>query len=305
MDIARDIPLNDVAPAPVLLRAVNELSMAYLSMVVELRNDGHLLNAILVRPIEGGYEVVDGMYRWTAAHEAKLTTIQCVVRVMTDEEVVIKQIQANASRKDTDPIEFARHLERLRKLHGDDCTLVKLANLVDKPRSWVSEMLQLNHLILMAKEAVRRGEITVGNAKLLAKLKPHLQQPYIRDAKLLPTKEFRRVVARAVNDYREALKSGRMSAYYGGEARPFCRGTTEVLTELDSWPNAGHMIFKHGCKTPLDGWKLAVQWVMSMDPDSIEARHKRVQQQEMTTLERQTAREEAREKAKVDKPAIP
>jgi ParB/RepB/Spo0J family partition protein len=297
MDIARDIPLKDVAPATVLLRAVNELSMAYLSMVVELRNDGHLLNAILVRPTDSGYEVVDGMYRWTAAHEAKLTTIQCVVRVMSDEEAVIKQIQANTP-EETDAVDFAKHLERVRKRQGDHCTLVTLANLVDKPRSWVGAMLQLNRLILMAKEAVRRGEITVGNAKLLAKLKPHLQQPYIRDAKLLPTKEFRRVIARAVNDYREALKRGRMSAYYGGEARPFCRGTTEVLTELDSWPNAGHMIFKHGCKTPLDGWKLAVQWVMSMDPDSIEARHKRVQQQEMTTMERQTAREEAREKSK-------
>ncbi|MHC4702443.1 MAG: ParB/RepB/Spo0J family partition protein [Planctomycetota bacterium] len=305
MDIARDIPLTDVAPAPVLLRAVNKLAMAYLSMVAELRNDGHFLNAILVRPIEGGYEVVDGMYRWTAAHEAELTTIQCVIREMTDDEAVIKQIQANAGHTDTDPIEFAKHLERVRKSQGDQCTLATLADLVEKPRKWVSQMLNLNYLTRPAKDAVQRGEIPIGNAKLLSKLRPHLQQAYMRDAKLLPTKEFRPIVARAVNEYREDLKRGRMAAYYGGDARPFCRGTTDVLAELESWPNAGPMILKHGCKTPLDGWKLAVQWVMSMDPDSIEARHKRVQQQEMTVLEQQTAREEAREKAKVDKPAIP
>lgn len=304
MDIARDIPLIDVAPAPVLLRAVNELSMAYLSMVVELRNDGHFLNAILVRPVEGGYEVVDGMYRWTAAHEAKLTTIQCVVREMTDEEAVIKQIQANLP-EETDAVDFAKHLERVRKQQGDACTLVMLANLVDKPRAWVSKILELNNLSPESKNAVRRGEITVGNARLLAKLKPHLQPTYIRDAKLLSTKEFRQVVARAVNDYREALKRGRMSAYYGGDARPYCRGTTEVMDELNKWSNAAPMLLKHDCKTPLDGWKLAVQWVMSMDPDSLEARHARVKQQEMTALERQTARKEEREKAKLDKPATP
>lgn len=301
MDIARDIPLVKVAPAPVLLRPIDKLSMAYLNMVEDFRQDGHLLNAILVRPLEDGFQVVDGMYRWTASHEAGLTIIQCVVRTMTDEEVVVYQIKANATRKDTDLIEFARHLERLRRFHGDGCTLVKLADIVGKPREWVNEILNLNHLIGLAKTAVQRGEISVGNAKLLAKLKRHLQPAYMRDARLLPVKEFRQVIARAVNDYREAIKAGKMSAYYGGVAKPICRKIRTIADELEDWSNGGLMILKHGCQTPLDGWKLAVQWVMQMDPESIAARHTRVQQQELAQLEQREKRKDCREKASLDK----
>lgn len=300
MDIARDIPLAEVQPAPVLLRPIDKLSMAYLSMVEEFREDGHLLNAILVRPMEAGFQVVDGMYRWTAAHEAPLEMIQCVVREMTDEEVVVYQIRANSGRKGTDPIEYARHLERLRRLHGDACTLVKLADLVGRPRDWVCEMFSLNKLIGPAKKAVQRGEISVGNAKLLAKLKRHLQPAHLRDARLMKVGEFRQVIAGAVNDYREAIKKGRMDAYFGGEARPRCRRITEITDELDNWATGGLMMLKHGCQTPLDGWKLAIQWVMSSDPDSIAARHARVQREELARLEQQKERKEQREKRRLD-----
>jgi ParB/RepB/Spo0J family partition protein len=265
-------------------------------MVADFHQDGHLLNAILVRPLGDIFEVVDGMWRWTASKEVGMGMIQCVVKEMSDEEVLVKQIAANATHTDTEIIEFARHLERIRKRLGKGCTLIHLANRVGKSRHWVSAMLKLNQLIGPVQEAVQHGEINIGNARLLAKLKRHLQPALIRDARLMTTKEFQGVVARAVNDYREAIKAGRMEAYYGGEAKPFCRGTPEILTELKKWPNAGPMLVKHNCETPLDGWKLAVRWLMRMDPESLEARRKTVQYNELHRLEQQAKRKEARGK---------
>jgi ParB/RepB/Spo0J family partition protein len=296
MDIARDIPLELVQPAPVLLREIDTLSIVYLNMVADFHQDGHLLNAILVRPIGGIFEVVDGMWRWTAAREVGLEAIQCIVREMSDEEVLVKQIAANATHKPTELLEFARHLERVRRLMGNDCTLIHLADRVGKSREWVADMLKLNQLVDPAKDAVRRGEITIGNARLLAKLKRHLQPAFIRDARLMSNCDFQGTVARVVNEYREAIKAGRMEAYYGGEAKPFCRGTPEILKELKKWPNAGPMLIKHNCKTPLDGWKLAVKWLMRMDPESLEARYKTVQDNELRRLEQQAKRREDREK---------
>jgi ParB/RepB/Spo0J family partition protein len=265
-------------------------------MVADFHQDGHLLNAILVRPLGDIFEVIDGMWRWTAAKEVGLKMIQCVVKETTDDEVPIKQIACNATHTDTEVIEFARHLERVRKRLGKSCTLIHLAERVGKSRRWVASMLKLNQLIGPAQEAVQRGEINIGNARLLAKLKRHLQPALIRDARLMATKDFQGIVARAVNDYREAIKAGRMEAYYGGDAKPFCRGTPEILTELEKWPNAGPMLVKHDCKTPLDGWKLAVKWLMRMDPESLEDRRKTVQHNELHRLEQQAKRKDAREK---------
>lgn len=297
MDIARDIPLALVRPAPVLLRDVDTLSIVYLNMVADFHEDGHLLNAMLVRPLAGGlYEAVDGMWRWTAAHEVGLKMIQCVVREMSDDEVLVKQISANATHAETESIDFARRLEKIRKRMGDDCTLIHLADRVGKSREWVSGMLSLNKLVGEAKEAVRRGEINIGNARLLAKLKRHLQPAFIRDARLMSTPNFHGTIARVVNEYREAIKAGRMEAYYGGEAKPFCRGTPEIQKELKKWQNAGPMLVKHNCKTPLDGWKMAVKWLMRVDPESLEERYKIVQESELHRLEQQAKRKESREK---------
>jgi len=264
-------------------------------MVADFHRDGHLLNAILVRPIGDLFEVVDGMWRWTAAHEGGLKMIQCVVRAMSDDEVLVYQITANVTHKDTESIDFAHHLERVRRLMGDDCTLIHLADRVGKSREWVAKTLQLNKLIFDAKEAVQRGEITIGNARLLAKLKRHLQPAFIRDARLMSTHEFQGTIARVVNEYREAIKAGRMEAYYGGEAKPFCRGTPEIIKELKRWPNAGPMLVKHNCKTPLDGWKLVVKWLMRMDPESLETRYKIVQDNELRRLDQQAKRKEGQE----------
>ena len=285
MERAFDLEYALVDPAPVLLRPVNTHCVEYLELVQDLREDGHFGNSILVRPMpEGRYEVVDGMYRWTAAGEARLRVIQAIVREMTDEEVLIWQIKTNATRKDTDPIEYAKHIERLRRLHPG-ITLKELAAKLGKHRRWVSEVLSLNKLIEPAANAVRRGEITVGNGRLLAKLKPFLQPNFIKLAKHESFREFRLTIAEAVNDYREAVKMGKIDEFYNQEVRPFLRPMREVRHELETWENAGVMIMKNGCKTPLDGWKLAIQWMMNVDAENLERRRKKRQRKELRRLE--------------------
>lgn len=285
MDKAFDLPLARVDPAPVLLRPIDKRSIEYLELVDAFREDGHLGNSILCRPkAEGRWEVVDGMYRWSAAKEARLEHIQAIVREMTDEEVLVWQIKTNAVRKDTDPIEYARHIERLRRLHPD-LTLKGLAVKIGKHRRWVSEVLRLNNLIEPAARAVRRGEIAVGNAKLLAKLKPFLQPQFVQYAREESYREFQRRVAEAVNEYREAVKVGKLDAFYNGEIRPYLRPIREVRHELATWEQGGVMLLKNGCKSPLDGWKLAIKWMMNVDDENLERRRKKRQRLELKRLD--------------------
>lgn len=285
MEVSQDIRSDLIDPAPVLLRPVNTLSQEYLDMVADFKQFGHFGQSIMVRPFQERYQVVDGMYRWTAGHEAGLPFFQCVVREMDDKEVLMWQIKLNATRKDTDPIEYARHLRRLIDLSDNEVKLKDIAEEIGKSRSWVSEMMSLNKLRKEFQRLVQRGQITVANAQLLAKLKPYLQPDYIEQAKTETAAEFRKTVAAAVNRYRENLKAGRIEEYWSEEIKPYVRRIEDINHELMTWETGASMIAQHGCISPLEGWKLAVQWLMNMDPEMLEFRKSKMQRAEQEKLD--------------------
>lgn len=286
MEVSHDIRTELIDPSPVLLRVVNKLCQEYLDMVADFQQDGHFGNSILVRPLPGGrYQVVDGMYRWTAGHEAGLKVFQCIVREMDDKEVLIWQIKLNATRKDTDPIEYARHLRRLLDVTDNEMELKDIAELIGKSRSWVSEMLSLNNLRDEFKRLVQRGQITVSNAQLLAKLKPYLQPDHVEAARTETTAEFRKTVSAALNRFRESLKKAKVEQFWSEEIKPYVRNLKEINKELSTWQAGARMIAQHNCVSPLDGWKLAVQWLMNMDPDMLEFRKAKMQRAELEKLE--------------------
>ena len=102
-DEFREIPLDQIVEPWIVLRIVNRESVEYLELRDSIAHQG-LLNSICVRPSTrrpGYYEVVDGMYRWTAAKELRLSALPCVVKhSLTDQDVLAIQIQANALRPD-------------------------------------------------------------------------------------------------------------------------------------------------------------------------------------------------------------
>lgn len=297
---AQDIPASLIDPAPVLLRPVNPMSQEYLDMVADFREDGHFGNSILVRPRSGGrYEVVDGMYRWTAGNEAGLPVFQCVVREMTDREAIIWQVKLNATRVDTDPMEYSRHLRRLMDFEDQQMNLKDLSELVGKSRSWVCEMLSLDNLIPEYQKMVSRGQLMVGNAQLLSKLKTYLQPQHIEEAKTQSTRVFKRTVAEAVNRFRESLSKGRFDDYWSEEIKPYIRNLKEINAELQNWHNGAKMIAQHGCVSPLDGWKLAIQWLCNMDPEMLEFRKAKMQRDQLAQLKESEQLEALREGRKI------
>ncbi|MFF4761298.1 ParB/RepB/Spo0J family partition protein [Streptomyces sp. NPDC001292] len=90
--------------------------------------------------------VVDGSSRLAAAREAGLTHLN----VMVDDEqgsdgdsILESALVANIHRKDLDPLDEARALQRLLAIHGSQ---VKLAKRLRKSQGWVSQRLALLNL---------------------------------------------------------------------------------------------------------------------------------------------------------------
>lgn len=294
-DEFRQISLEQIIEPWVILRIVNREAVEYLELRDSVAAQG-LLNSICVRPCvrrPDYYEVVDGLYRYTVARELRLPQLPCVVKHnLTDEDVLAIQIQANALRPETTVIEYARQLRRIMDTitarQARDATLAEVSNLIHKNPEWIRSQLDLLSLRADIQKAVERGEIPLGSAYVLAKLPRVRQVEFIALAKTAPVREFAPVVARVVRQLQEAARQGKLHDYCRDfEPVPYLRPLKELLAEYRGHRFGGLAIVKAECKTPVDGWYVALQWALHLDEESIrEQREKVLAQARAAVLER-------------------
>lgn len=73
-------------------------------LVQSVKNHG-IIEPLLIRPLEGKYELVAGERRYRAALELKLTKVPVVIRELTDEEALQLALIENLHREDLNPVE--------------------------------------------------------------------------------------------------------------------------------------------------------------------------------------------------------
>ena len=72
-----------------------------------------IIQPIVVRKREKGYEIVAGERRWRAAIKAELSQVPCLVRELNDEQNMLIAIIENMQREDLNPIEEAEGLRQM------------------------------------------------------------------------------------------------------------------------------------------------------------------------------------------------
>ena len=99
-----------------------------------------LLEPIVVRQREEGYELVVGERRWRATQLAGLATIAAVVRDYSDQEMMQLALIENLQREDLNPIEEAEGFKRLMDEFG--LTQGEVAEVVGRKRSSIANSLR-------------------------------------------------------------------------------------------------------------------------------------------------------------------
>lgn len=272
-DKAADIPIDQITEPRTVLRLIDKDSVEYLEMRDSIRAEG-FWNSISVRPAadEGKYEIIDGLYRYTCARELGLKSIPCIIKYnVSDDAVLAAQIQANAIRPETKPAEFARQMKWM-LTRRPKMTFDELAHLVHKSPSWVRQTLGLLKLVKAAKKMVDRGEIPVRSAYMLAKIPQQLQEEYLDQARALPSREFLVLAASVIKRFTEAVKQGKMEAFWCSGFRPqaYLRSLTDIQRELERQETGALLVTAERCKTPVDGFYAALRWAMHLDRQSIE-----------------------------------
>ena len=124
-----------------------------------------VIQPIIVRPFQGGYQIVAGERRWRAAQRAQLHDIPAIIRSFDDSETLEIALLENIQRQDLNPIEEAEAYKKLTELFGHSAS--ELAELVHKSRSHVANMMRLLDLPPTLRDLVTEEKLSMGHARAL------------------------------------------------------------------------------------------------------------------------------------------
>jgi ParB family transcriptional regulator, chromosome partitioning protein len=129
-----------------------------------IRSQG-VLQPLLVRKLEMGYELVAGERRLRAAKLAGLETVPVVVKDVSNAEMLEMAIVENIQRENLNPMEEAEAYHQLITEFG--LTQEQASARVGKSRSAVANFLRLRQLPTEIKESITRGQLSMGHARAL------------------------------------------------------------------------------------------------------------------------------------------
>lgn len=138
-----------------------------------IRTQG-ILQPLLVRQIEVGYELVAGERRLRAAKMAGLPRVPVVIKNVSDAEMLEMSIVENIQRENLNPIEEAEAYHRLIEEFG--LTQEQAAGRVGKSRSAVANFLRLRQLPEPIRTSITDGELSMGHARALLGAQTPVQQ---------------------------------------------------------------------------------------------------------------------------------
>lgn len=157
----KSIRVNQYQPRRIF--AQSELEELALSM-----RDHGILHPIVVRPADGGYELVVGERRLRASKMLGWERIPAIVREMTDAQVAEVALIENIQREDLGLFEEVEGLKRL--IDEFHFTQEQLASRLGKSQSSIANKLRLLRLSQGAREIITRESLSERHARALLPL---------------------------------------------------------------------------------------------------------------------------------------
>ncbi len=152
--VGRMIDLSQLDPNPLQpRRIIGPID----DLVASIKEKG-ILEPILVRPLDGRFQIIAGERRYQAARAAGLTVVPCIEIDVDERGVVEISLIENLQRRDLDPFEEGDALldlcERFEYTHD------KIARKLAKSRTSITEMLSIARIPDVVREVCRRADIS-------------------------------------------------------------------------------------------------------------------------------------------------
>jgi ParB family chromosome partitioning protein len=181
-------------------------------LVASVKKSG-IIQPIIVRKADSGYEIIAGERRWRAAQAAGLKDVPIVIRKAEDRELAELSLIENIQREALNPIEEANAYQIL--LTRFSLSQEELSARVGKDRSTIANMVRLLKLPEAVRTALIGKKITAGHARALLALE--LPSEQIGALKTIQQKELNvRETERLIGNLKtapEKNKAGRKDPY--------------------------------------------------------------------------------------------
>jgi ParB family chromosome partitioning protein len=175
-DSLREISIDAIEPNPYQVRTVwDEQGLSDLAASIEANG---VVQPIIVRPTDTGYQVIAGERRLRAAELASLAAIPALVRHATDQQMLELALIENIHRANLNPIERAKAYQSY--LSSFSLTQAEAAERLGEDRSVIANYLRLLDLPDEIKQMLIREQLSMGHARAILSL---------------PTDELRRKLA--------------------------------------------------------------------------------------------------------------
>ncbi len=163
---AQLIPLSEIRPNPMQPR--QSFDEAEIIELAESMINHGVLQPIVVRMKDDGYEIIAGERRWRAAQRSGLTKIPAMVKTTDDRESLEISLIENLQRENINPMEAARAYQRLSREFS--LTQEQIAQRLGKSRPAIANTLRLLDLPEDVGNSLAEGKISEGHAKALLSL---------------------------------------------------------------------------------------------------------------------------------------
>ena len=133
-----------------------------------------ILEPLIVRKTDQGYELIVGERRWRAAQKAGLKEVPVVVKEAEGREALEISLIENLQREDLNPIEAAeafKHLIEEFKISQED-----LSKRIGKDRTTIANTLRLLKLPIEIRNQLLQNRITSGHARAILSLESKEKQ---------------------------------------------------------------------------------------------------------------------------------
>lgn len=133
-------------------------------LVLSIKSNG-IIQPIVVRKSGDTFQIVAGERRWRAAKLAGLQRVPCIIKEISDDNVLEVSLIENLQREELNPIEeaaaYKRLVEQLKLTHEE------IARRIGKDRTSVANAIRLLKLPSEVQEMLESGRISMGHARAI------------------------------------------------------------------------------------------------------------------------------------------
>lgn len=168
---AQLIPVGAIHRNPFQPRT--EFDEASLQELADSISKHGVLQPVLVRRHEDGYQLIAGERRWLSAQKAGLQVVPARVLELDQRQMSEAALEENIKRKDLNVLEKAQAFQDYVQRFG--CTIEELGKRLSLDRSTVSNMLRLLELPEPVRALLQQEKISAGHAKAMLPLEDEAQ----------------------------------------------------------------------------------------------------------------------------------